>query len=80
MPQVQPSNCQKNVMKVCAKFKLSFGCNDGALCRGSHSEATSKLQENQTTFARLYKQTIEGKIVRLSCHRMVIYDDHLKHR
>jgi len=35
---------------LCNIQNLSFGCN-GANCHGSHSEATSKLQENQTTFA-----------------------------
>jgi len=56
--------CQKKfVMKICAKFNLSFGCN-GAICQGSHSEATSKLQKNQTTFAILFvEQTIVRNVV-----------------
>jgi len=59
-------------MEICAKFNLSFGCN-GAICHGSHSEATSKLQENQTIFAILFvKQTIIGNVVWLSCHKMVM--------
>ena len=54
---------KKFVMKSCAKVNLSFGCN-GAICHGSHSEATSKLQENPTTFAILFvERTISDNVV-----------------
>jgi len=53
---------KKFVMKICAKVDSSFGCN-GAICHGSHSEATSKLQENQTTFAIFVKPKIVNNVV-----------------
>jgi len=61
--------CDEN---LCTNFNLCFGCN-GAICLGSHSEATSKVQESQTIFAVSFvKQTIVGNIMRLSCHEMVM--------
>jgi len=60
---------EKFVMKICAKILVAMG----AICLGSHSEATSKVQENQTIFAVSFvKQTIVGNIMRLSCHEMVM--------
>ena len=65
------------VMKICAKFYLCLGCN-GAICLGSHSEATSKVQENQTIFA-VCCQTNNWRE-----HCAIILprdgDDHLQHR
>jgi len=65
---------EKFVMKICAKILVAMG----AICLGSHSEATSKVQENQTIFAVCCQTNIWRE------HYAIILprdgDDHLKHR
>ena len=68
--------CHKSLWwKFVQNSTFGFGCN-GAICYGSHSEATSKLQENQTTFAISCCCGRQGYLIVLPRDG----DDHLKHR